>query len=62
MFANSQMQNMKRDMVLERLKELGVIQTQLGQSIYDIDYDSLLYELVLAELKNVDVESRKQWF
>lgn len=62
MFANSQMQNMKHDMVLERLKELGVLQTQLGQSIYDLDYDNLLYELVLAELKNVDVESRKQWF
>jgi hypothetical protein len=62
MFANSQMQNMKRDMVLERLKELGVMQTQLGLSIYDLDYDNLLYELVLAELKNVDVESRKQWF
>jgi hypothetical protein len=62
MFANSHMQNMKRDMILERLKELEVKQTQLGLSIYDLDYDTLLYELVLAELKNVDVESRKQWF
>jgi hypothetical protein len=62
MFVNSQMQNMKRDMVLERLKELGIFESQLGQSIYDLDYDTLLYELVLAELKNVDVESRKQWF
>ncbi|MDQ7860588.1 hypothetical protein RCO48_04475 [Peribacillus frigoritolerans] len=41
---------MKRNFVLGRLKELKVTHSQEGQPIELLDYDELKYELVLAEL------------
>jgi hypothetical protein len=64
LFHASQMKkNMKQEMVLERLLELGVKETQTGKSVYELDYEDLLIELVLAEMRQVDVEHPDhKWF
>ena len=53
----------KQEIVLKRLQELGVRESQQGQSIHDLDYEELKYELVLAEIRAVDVSSSEnKWF
>jgi hypothetical protein len=55
-------QNMKREMVLERLQELGVKEHQ-GKLIHDIEYKELLTVLVLAEMRQVDIDHPDhKWF
>jgi hemerythrin superfamily protein len=53
---------MKKEMVIERLHELGVKEHQ-GKSVQDIEYKELLTVLVLAEMKQVDIEHPDhKWF
>lgn len=53
---------MKHDMVLERLQELGVKEHQ-GKSIHEIEYKELLTVLLLAEMRQVDIEHPEhKWF
>jgi hypothetical protein len=55
--------DLKRELVLDRLPELGVNQSQEGKPISEMDYESLKYELVLAEIRSVDIESSEnRWF
>ncbi|MGE6718690.1 hypothetical protein ACQKGD_15120 [Peribacillus frigoritolerans] len=54
---------MKRNFVLGRLKELKVTHSQEGQPIELLDYDELKYELVLAAFKEIDATSdANKWF
>jgi hemerythrin superfamily protein len=54
--------NMKKEMVLERLLELGVKEHE-GKSIHEIEYKVLLTVLVLAEMRQVDIEHPDhKWF
>jgi hypothetical protein len=53
---------MKHEMVLERLKELGVKEHQ-GKLIQNIEYKELLTVLVLAEMHQVDIDHQEhKWF
>lgn len=54
---------MQRNMILERLQILGIANTQEGISIHDLDYDELKYELIIAEIRQVDIEHPEhRWF
>lgn len=54
---------MKRNFVLGRLKELEVTHSQQGQPIELLDYDELKYELVLAAYREIDATSdANKWF
>lgn len=56
-------QKMKRNFVIEKLKEQGINHDEHGTSIHELDYDSLKYLLVLAAFKEIDVESSEnKWF
>jgi len=58
-----QKQEMKRNFVIERLEKLGVTENQIGQSIHTLDYDELKTVLVLAEMRQVDIEHPDhKWF
>jgi hypothetical protein len=49
-------------MVLDRLLELGVKEHQ-GKSIHEIEYKVLLTVLVLAEMRQVDIDHPDhKWF
>lgn len=62
-YASHIKKNMKQQMVLERLQELGVTQTKTGQSVYELKYQDLLVELVLAEMRQVDIDHPSHtWF
>jgi hypothetical protein len=55
-------QEMKRNMVIEKILELGV-KEYLGISIYDLSYDELKSVWVLAEMCKVDIEHPDhKWF
>lgn len=55
--------NIKQKFVLERLLKLGVMESQTGQSVYELDYDELKYELVLASFRKIDSENAEsKWF
>lgn len=63
MFANQIQQNMKRNFVLDQLKEKGITHSQNGTSIDDLTYEDLKYELVLSSFKEIDSESSEnKWF
>jgi len=56
-------QEMKRNMIIERLQALGVTKNQIGQSIHVLEYDELKTILVLAEMHRVDIEHPDhKWF
>jgi hypothetical protein len=55
--------NMKHQMVLDRLIELGITQNQSGVSVHELDYDQLKMVWVLAEMKQVDIDCPShRWF
>lgn len=55
--------SMKQQFVLDRLMELGVTHSQQGKPIQDLSYEEMKYELVLAEMKQVDIENPDhKWF
>ncbi|MCM3567871.1 hypothetical protein [Neobacillus mesonae] len=55
-------QEMKRNMIIERLENLGAIKFD-GKSIYDMDYEELKMALVIAEMRQVDIEHPEhRWF
>jgi hypothetical protein len=55
-------QEMKRNFVLDRLEKLGMTEHD-GQSIYTMDYKELLPVLVLAEMRQVDIDHPEhRWF
>lgn len=57
------MKGMKRNMVLDKLLELGIIKSQQGISIHQLDYEELKYELVLASFRQIDAENENNgWF
>lgn len=61
--ANQLHQTMKHQFVIVRLKDLGFQRSQTGKSLYELDYDEAKYELVLAEMRQIDVESdSNRWF
>ena len=63
MFANQMQQNMKRNFVLDQLKERGITHSQNGTSIHALSYEDLKYLLVLESFKEIDVEvSSQKWF
>ena len=63
MFANQMQQNMKRNFVLDQLKERGITHSQNGTSIDELNYEDLKYELVLLSFKEIDSESSEnKWF
>lgn len=50
-------------MILEQLKERGIIRTNDGTSIEDLSYDDLKYELVMASFREIDVtRDANKWF
>lgn len=54
---------MKYEFVLERFKELGITHTQQGKPIQELTYQELLTELVLAEMRQVDIDHpNHRWF
>jgi hypothetical protein len=54
---------MKREFVLDRLYELGVTHSQHGQPIQELSYEDLKHHLVLAEMRQVDIEHPEhRWF
>ncbi|MFS0766061.1 hypothetical protein [Peribacillus phoenicis] len=54
---------MKRNFVLDRLKELEVAHSQQGQPIELLDYGELKYELILAAYRENDATSdANKWF
>lgn len=56
-------QKMQQNMVLERLIELGVEKSQTGKDIRDCDYGEMKYELVIAEMRQVDIDHPDhKWF
>lgn len=60
---NSVKPQTKRQFVLDRLLEKGIIRSQQGLSIFDLDYEELKYELVLAAYREIDTESSSNsWF
>jgi hypothetical protein len=55
--------NMKKQMVLDRLLELNITHSQQGKPIEELEYSELKYELVLAEMRQVDIEHPDhKWF
>ncbi|WP_163183320.1 hypothetical protein [Neobacillus sedimentimangrovi] len=56
-------QEMKRNFLIERLLDLGISKSQTGKSVHELDYETLKYELVLAEMRQVDIEHPEhRWF
>jgi hypothetical protein len=56
-------QEMKRNFVIEKLKEQGITHDQRGTSIHELSYDDLKYELVKAAFREIDVEKdENSWF
>jgi hypothetical protein len=54
---------MKKQYVLDRLTELGVTHTQQGKPIQECDYETLKYELVLSEFRQIDIShDSNKWF
>jgi 3-deoxy-D-manno-octulosonate 8-phosphate phosphatase KdsC-like HAD superfamily phosphatase len=53
----------KHEFVLERFKELGITHTQQGKPIQELTYQELLTELVLVEMRQVDIDCPDhKWF
>lgn len=53
----------KKKLVINRLLELGVKQNQFGESINTLDLDELKFLLVIAEMKQVDIDHPEhKWF
>ncbi|KQL17656.1 hypothetical protein [Cytobacillus solani] len=56
-------QEMKRNIILEDLIALGIIESQQGISVYELDYDELKYELVMASFRQIDIQNdQNKWF
>jgi hypothetical protein len=56
-------QGMKRNMILEDLEKMGITETQEGVSIYQLSYDDLKYELVMASYRRIDIDNDSNgWF
>ncbi|TKC15701.1 hypothetical protein [Robertmurraya kyonggiensis] len=56
-------QEMKRNMIIERLEALKVTQNQFKESIYTLDYEELKTLLVLSEMRQVDIDHPShKWF
>ena len=54
---------MKKNFVLERLIAAGVMYSQQGVDIRELDYEPLKYELVLQAFREIDVEcDENKWF
>lgn len=54
---------LKRNFVIERLKEKGITHSENGTSIHGLSYEDLKYELVLSSFKEIDSESSEnKWF
>jgi hypothetical protein len=54
---------MKKDMVLERLIELGIITSPTGKPVHELEYSELKTLWVLAEMRQVDIDHPDhKWF
>lgn len=54
---NSVFQNLKRQVLLEKLLEKGVLVCQSGLSVYEAGYEEIKYEWVLLSFREIDVEN-----
>ncbi|MBO0961462.1 hypothetical protein J1P26_17285 [Neobacillus sp. MM2021_6] len=56
-------QELKRQFVIDKLKEQGITHSQNGTSIENLSYDDLKYELVKAAFREIDAENGENtWF
>jgi hypothetical protein len=56
-------QEMKRNFVIDKLKEQGITHDQNGTSIHELEYDELKYILVLQAFREIDTECDSgKWF
>lgn len=56
-------QELKQKFVLEKLLEIGITESQQGISVYELDYDELKSELVLASFRQIDIQNdQNKWF
>jgi hypothetical protein len=56
-------QELKHKFVLEKLLEIGITESQQGISVYELDYDELKSELVLASFRQIDIQNdHNKWF
>ncbi|MBT2727861.1 hypothetical protein J7E63_13020 [Bacillus sp. ISL-75] len=54
---------MKKNMVLDRLLELGITKNQSGKPVHECDYEELKTLWVLAEMRQVDIDHPDhRWF
>jgi hypothetical protein len=53
----------KRQHIIQELLDKGISKSKTGKSIYDMDYEELKYELVLAAFRDIDSEKdANKWF
>lgn len=63
MILNDTIVEHKRNFLIERLTAMKVYKSQDGKSIYELDYDTLKYELVLASFREIDTKNENhRWF
>ncbi|MFE8697946.1 hypothetical protein ACFYKT_16515 [Cytobacillus sp. FJAT-53684] len=56
-------QELKHKFVIEKLLEVGITESQEGTSIYELDYEELKYELVMASFRQIDTQNdQNKWF
>lgn len=59
----TKLQNNKREFMIDRLQELGIVKTKDGKPVHELSYQELKMELAMAEICNVDVENpENKWF
>lgn len=61
--AMNMQKQMKRDFVIDKLREKGITHSQDGTSINELSYDDLKYLLVLSAFKDIDADTESsKWF
>jgi hypothetical protein len=53
----------KRQHIIQELLNKGITENKQGKNVYDMDYEELKYELVLAAFREIDAErDDNKWF
>ncbi|WP_180968221.1 hypothetical protein [Cytobacillus massiliigabonensis] len=54
---------MKRNFILEDLLSLGITESQQGISVYELGYEDLKHELIMASFRQIDIQNdQNKWF
>ncbi|ALC92082.1 hypothetical protein AM500_21520 [Bacillus sp. FJAT-18017] len=54
---------LKKQFILEKLLGMGVSQTDTGKSVFELDYDDLKQQWVLATFRQIDIEAdANKWY